>query len=223
MDMQSPAANVKIQNSYGTYNGDVNTDWWKTQCQGLPCALSMAWPRYATAIIDIELAGKPAVIQAWKGICEEALPSVDGYVFPGGAGAEVGVYSRAKPADTPPFPFAGPEWTAWLSARMSQVTDIWWPAPHLVSQIDYTLTEPTKNVGFFSSTTRSYWDCEWMNCVPDYAEWMTTFSEKNQHGFHFPPTPADAQDFTLDFSVTDPSGAKQNFTWGQHDSAITRH
>jgi hypothetical protein len=214
--IESPAQPVTIHNSYGDYQGNVNTPWWKVQCQMLPCALAMAWPQYATAIVEVELAGEPAVIQVWKGLCEEGLPSVKGYDFPGGVGAEVGVYSRKRPTGDPSFPLVGPAWTAWLSARLGEVTDVWWPAPQLVNTVSYTLTEPSKGVDFFSASSDSYWTCTWMDSAFDYVEWAGKFSLRHL------AVPAAPQDFTIDFTITDAAGTDHRFTWGAHNTPITR-
>ena len=64
---------------------------WKKACLPLPCFAAVWWPDYATKVVEDTIDGQPVVIQLWKGWCQKFLGDDD---FPGGIGAEVGVYHR---------------------------------------------------------------------------------------------------------------------------------
>lgn len=66
-----------------------NTEWWKQQCSKLPCSKALKWETYETKADTWEHKGKYYVIQLWKGHCQKFL---DQNGFPGGYGAEVGLY-----------------------------------------------------------------------------------------------------------------------------------
>jgi hypothetical protein len=68
------------------------SDQWNKACEPLPCFAEMYWPGYATKCISATIANHPVVIQLWKGRCPQLLGSND--AFPGGIGAEVGIYRR---------------------------------------------------------------------------------------------------------------------------------
>jgi len=67
------------------------SDWWKDMCSILPCFPALAWSGYLTKCIDTTINGHPVVIQLWKGWCQKFFGRSD---FPGGIGAEVGIYRR---------------------------------------------------------------------------------------------------------------------------------
>jgi hypothetical protein len=69
------------------------SDEWNRACQPLPCFASIYWPGYATKVIKQKIGGVDAVVQLWKGLCPTFL-MLDGE-FPGGFGAEVGIYRLA--------------------------------------------------------------------------------------------------------------------------------
>jgi hypothetical protein len=70
------------------------SDQWNTMCEALPCFAEMYWPGYATKCISTTIRGHAAVVQLWKGFCPQLLGSHD--AFPGGIGAEVGIYRRVS-------------------------------------------------------------------------------------------------------------------------------
>src|SRR6188508_2673323 len=77
---------------------------WKQLCTVLPCFEQVEWPNYPTAVIEDVIDGKSVSIQLWKGWCQQFLDRED---FPGGIGAEVGIYEakigREFPRDRPDF------------------------------------------------------------------------------------------------------------------------
>lgn len=66
-----------------------NTETWKKQWETTSCNLALQWPGYATVAPAWEHKGKKYVVQLWKGHCQKFLDNKD---FPGGYGAEVGLY-----------------------------------------------------------------------------------------------------------------------------------
>jgi hypothetical protein len=79
------------------YHYVETSDEWKQACLALPCFSLLAWPDYKTTTVEDVIDGEPVVIQLWKGWCQKFFGDDD---FPGGIGAEVGIYhgsSRAQP------------------------------------------------------------------------------------------------------------------------------
>jgi hypothetical protein len=80
---------------------------WKDLCDQLPCTAWLAWPGYYTAAYETTIGGTDVVIQCWKGWCQRPIPTVQRLgstrkvSFPGGIGAEVGIYRRDP--DRPSF------------------------------------------------------------------------------------------------------------------------
>ena len=79
--MDSPT--VKFTDARG-YSYVETSDGWKKACSSLPSFSEVWWPDYSTKVVDIQIAGKPIVVQLWKGWCQKFLGSSD---FPGGIGA----------------------------------------------------------------------------------------------------------------------------------------
>src|SRR5205823_2774631 len=46
------------------YEYTENAEWWKQLCLGFPCFTALAWPDYATAVVDhVRMDGQDVVIQ----------------------------------------------------------------------------------------------------------------------------------------------------------------
>jgi hypothetical protein len=79
---------------------DETSAFWKLFCKDLPCTAWMGWPNYYTAVLPVRIGKQKYMIQVWKGHCERVPDAVgdaitsDGIHFPGGVGAEVGIYLR---------------------------------------------------------------------------------------------------------------------------------
>jgi len=186
----------------------------------------MQWPQYLTAKLEVVIDGEPAVIQCWKGLCEDALskitvPGIGDIEFPGGFGAEVGVYRRIPGHQGPLglMPAIPTAWPAtlqvaakvWFQARalkidLSGVTDCWWPADDLVensgSPVTFTLVDPVLGDALISNySTNRYWTCQWMR-PKSFVAWGV-----NWHLRHLTVPPgdllkiADISTYTLNFSV----------------------
>jgi hypothetical protein len=160
--------------SQAGYQFSETSEYWKMMCQLLPCCLLLQWPGYQTAKVDVVLNGQPAVIQVWRGHCQRFLGDSN---FPGGYGAEVGVYNLdgwgSRSSDN--IPNSGG--LSQINSMMAGSDDIWYPAPQLVEYINFDMVNPNSNEVFFSSEAQNtYWNCKWME--PDSYE----LYKRNQNG-----------------------------------------
>jgi len=115
-------------------------------------------------MIEDEIDGKPVVIQLWKGTCQKFAGLQE---FPGGIGAEVGVYhripGRARPTS---LPFLPPAFAQFILDSIANLADdqLWWAFPELSPKIAFTLINPVTNQPFFSAGSEvSYWLNKWMD------------------------------------------------------------
>jgi hypothetical protein len=111
-------------------------------CSELPCFDALQWPGYDSIHLDIEINSESVGIQLWKGWCQKFLGL---QFFPGGIGAEVGVYRRIPGKLRPDsLPFL-PDWMeAFILEHLADLTDedLWWPAPDLRAQLEFTFINP---------------------------------------------------------------------------------
>jgi hypothetical protein len=140
------------------------SEWLKNAVSGLPCSLLMQWPDYATKIVLDKINGEDVVIQLWKGWCPHPFPN-----FPGGIGAEVGIYRRVlgkvAPTNFPP-PSTIPMAMSLLAGSVMNFgnANLWWPFPELGAEITYTLTNPVNNKIFYDAGPQTtYWLAKWMD------------------------------------------------------------
>jgi hypothetical protein len=187
-DLLSPT--IRYTESSG-YAFDETSESWKQLCQAFPCFLALRWPGYASGIVEDVINGQKVVIQWWKGWCPKFVGA-----FPGGFGAEVGVYRRipgkARPASLPFLP--NPLQSIVLNA-LSNLTDndLWWPFPELGADIEYTLTNPVTGQRFFAAGPETTY---WM------AKWMEQSSYFNYAGFPWDSkAPTDPEDYILEFRI----------------------
>jgi hypothetical protein len=139
------------------------SEWLKNAVSGVPCSLMMQWPDYATTIVEDQIDGEDVVIQLWKGWCPQFFRN-----FPGGIGAEVGIYRRvlgkAAPRDFPP-PHTTEFAVALAAGSLVNLMNdnLWWPFPELGAEISYTLTNPVTNQVFYDAGPQTgYWLAKWM-------------------------------------------------------------
>ncbi len=139
------------------------SDELKAAAAALPCFKALHWPDYATEIVEDTINGKPVVIQLWKGWCEQFLSSPD---FPGGVGAEVGIYERVTGKG---FPAERPEWcpqALWLFLQQKSKLadgDFWWPVAEQ-NEVEWELINPVSNtVAFRAGPQKTYWRNKWMD------------------------------------------------------------
>lgn len=146
------------------YQYDETDLWWKQACEALPCFSALKWPDYDTAVIEDVIDGKKIVIQLWKGWCQRFFGSSN---FPGGIGAEVGVYERVAGR---PFPstlsfLEAPAAAFWKTkAGLLADAELWWPPSKITTKIEWELVNPiTKKVFFKAPLQETYWRNKWMN------------------------------------------------------------
>ncbi|MFL5606687.1 MAG: hypothetical protein ACJ8AD_09595 [Gemmatimonadaceae bacterium] len=140
------------------------SEWLKNAVSGAPCSLLMQWPDYATTIVEDTINGEDVVIQLWKGWCPHPFRN-----FPGGIGAEVGIYRRVlgkiAPRDFPP-PNTLDMAASLLAGSVINFgnRNLWWPFPQLNAEITYTLTNPVNNQLFYDAGPQTgYWLAKWMD------------------------------------------------------------
>jgi hypothetical protein len=151
---------IKYTDARG-YEYVETSGWLKQLCTLLPCFEALQWPDYASKVVRDVIDGQDVVIQLWKGWCPKVFED-----FPGGIGAEVGVYrtvlKRALPAS---LPLLTPQAAAGLTS-IAELGDefLWWPFPELGTTIEFTLTNPVTGQTFFSAGPEiTYWMNKWMN------------------------------------------------------------
>lgn len=124
--------------------------WWKASCSHAPCSPLVVLPGYSTHYFEIKsevsIGKADIVIQLWKGW----LPKAG--LFPGGTGAEVGVYYRDWPASELPL-------------KVSQ----WWPYSEqlwlegIKCDVKFELINPENgNLFFQADNQRTWWKTRWM-------------------------------------------------------------
>ena len=121
---------MTIQNG-NRYQYDETSEEWKNACLPLPCFTAVQFPGYATAVIPGTINGVAAIVQLWKGRCERFCGTR--LNFPGGVGAEVGIYIKYQPGDK-----------------------MWWPAPYVIpgfnTSISWRLINPSTRTVFLAGT-----------------------------------------------------------------------
>src|SRR5437773_11654840 len=122
------------------------SEWWKVFCQNFPCFWALQWPGYSTDVIEATIDGQAVVIQLWKGYCPKFLGISGKSPFPGGTGAEVGIYRRIPGKAR--FGALSSLLTGGLFAKMLDAlknfadNELWWPFPELGARIEFTLINP---------------------------------------------------------------------------------
>jgi hypothetical protein len=177
-------------------------------CESFPCFEALQWPGYATLVIDDVIDGTPIVIQLWKGLCPKFGGLVGLQSFPGGIGAEVGIYRRI-PGKAPPTSFPGLPQLGMVQSLLNELggragVDLWWPAPELNTTLEMTFTNPvTHEVMFTAGPETSYWLTKWMdepaflNYVHDHAvplgftDYILEFTVNGKRYPTWPRTPGD--------------------------------
>ena len=166
------------------YDYCETADDWKTACLALPCFTAVQWPDYGTAVIEDVIDGQPVVIQLWKGWCQKFLDDPD---FPGGIGAEVGIYVRTQgkaPRDRlEHFPAKLSDFILGGLARVGG-EHLWWPSPKGAT-ITFQLVNPkTGDVFVDADAQTTYWRNKWLqpDSYEDYKKTHDTpiFSDRYQ-------------------------------------------
>ena len=158
-----PDAVIQYSDAKG-YKYNETSPWWKQMCAALPCFAALHWPDYDTYFFDTKIDGKPVTIQLWKGWCQKFMGSNR---FPGGVGAEVGVYHRVPGRPKPrSLGFMPPRMRAFVIGAIATLSakHLWWPYQELGTTIEWTLVNPETNTPFVKhAAKKTYWACKWMN------------------------------------------------------------
>ncbi|MEO6392415.1 MAG: hypothetical protein ABIP75_11225 [Pyrinomonadaceae bacterium] len=156
-----PSTNFTDANGYEYVE---TADWWKKACETLPCFSLIRWPDYSTKVIEDVIDGNPVVIQLWIGWCQKFM-GID--EFPGGIGAEVGIYRRIEGKVPGPIDEALPAAFAHrflVPAERLFHNKLWWAYPELNAEIEFELINPETGETFFKAgPERTYWLNRWMN------------------------------------------------------------
>jgi hypothetical protein len=186
---ESPTVESVDENGYKYVE---TADWWKKNCGSLPSFSEVWWPDYSTKVIETVISGQQVVIQLWKGWCQKFLGRSD---FPGGIGAEVGIYRRI-PGRTPPDTLPGfpQKLSDFILGGVSRVggQHLWWAYPELGTTLTFSLVNTTTNETFFSAGPETtYWLNKWMDPT-SYEQYRT-----DQRG----QIPMFSAEYTLKFTV----------------------
>jgi hypothetical protein len=158
----APSPTILSVDSDG-YHYVENAEWWKQACAVLPCFNALQWPDYATKSVADVIDGQPVVIQLWKGWCRKFLGLED---FPGGVGAEVGIYRRIPGRRLEGSLAFLPPATQLMIKKAADLLDddLWWPCPELNTSLEFELINPkTKQTFFKAGPETTYWLCKWMD------------------------------------------------------------
>lgn len=177
----------------GGYSYNETSELWKEMCSVFPCFTALQWPGYATEVIDAEINGQAVVIQLWKGWCQKFLGFLGVNIFPGGIGAEVGIYHRIPGrARIPPLPLLPSDLGIKTANAINTFTDdeLWWPFPELGTTLEFSFINPrTGNTAFSAGPEKSYWLTKWM----DEASYQEFQRDK--------PTPSSWADYILEYRI----------------------
>jgi len=185
-----PSPTIPSQDAKG-YHYVENAQWWKDACATLPCFDTLRWPDYDTKIIEDTIDGKQVVIQLWKGWCQKFLGLEN---FPGGVGAEVGIYRRVTGGEAMVIPPALPKPLRHLIQSTVDAAghDLWWPYPSLGTTVTFDFVNPKNGEKIFSSgPEKTYWLCKWMD-EESYIKYRLA---------HFGKTPLWSAQNRLDFTI----------------------
>lgn len=178
---------------------------WKELCSRLPCCLALQWPGYSTTIVEDVIGGVPIVIQLWKGWCPKFLGL---NAFPGGIGAEVGIYRRMPGRPRPAaFPFLPQPLASKVLDALATVADenLWWPFPELATRLTFRLVHPRTGFELLSAGPEtSYWLAKWMEDA-SYREFARHLGAPPPSFFPWYPdneaVPSSPDEYTLHYSI----------------------
>lgn len=157
--LQGSAFVDRWKDGCGLVHNRVSAKWAKI-CEGLPCFNGVTWPGYAEKVIphvkitDRDGVVHDAVVHLWKGVCQKFLEPAGSHDFPGGCGAEVGVYLRRDAEWIAKHPL--PALTGLAPLNYSYDTnDRWFPAPELGTQLEFRLVDPKTTMLCYCKRIRS--------------------------------------------------------------------
>jgi hypothetical protein len=148
---------------FNTYQCIETSPIWKNAFAPLPSNAAVAWPGYATTAIPTVIDGQHVVIQPWLGHCQKFMGM---NAFPGGFGAEVGVYVIEKRTTPPPDLAAVPLWMKALleGAHWFGGSHLWWPKFECQYLIEFEVINPVTGDVMLKKTEAAptYWSNLWM-------------------------------------------------------------
>ncbi len=164
--------------TFNRYQVDETSNAWKQWCLPYPCTPQVKFPGYATKVIPQGSLGPNVIVQLWKGRCERLMGgTVANHAFPGGVGAEVGIYRKRAAA-----------------------AHEWYPAPDLNTKIEWALLNPVDESVFLASGPETtYWCNAWMTASSyhSYVRFCNTHTnEPNGRG-----VPSSYVDYTLIYTI----------------------
>lgn len=169
---------IKV-NGKDYFNNEIAESWAK-QCRWLPCFHGVCWKGYAERVIkNVQVGNRYLIVHLWKGYCNKFLWNND---FPGGIGAEVGVY------------LVQPD--SWIDMHKGEVATAldmadsiinpnsyykkaleipnphkWFPAWELDISMRFKLIDPETNQTVIETKEKpGYWCTEWLE-LDAYQEW----------------------------------------------------
>jgi hypothetical protein len=195
------------------------SQYWKEFCSPLPCFAELWWPDYLTKVIKTSIDGNPVIIQLWKGWCQRFGGRWGN--FPGGMGAEVGIYHKVDDDDSQLALFRKPvtkidqglhqfrDKLSHVSQKIPpvrQVTpflprhdrphgnpdgEVWYPIIKNFPWLSFRLVNPYTGEEFFRTTSEKTY---WL------TRWMTPDSYRNKYQKeHW--TPPFAANYVLHYSI----------------------
>jgi len=238
----TPDKTPAVRTIEGPYTYFATSPWWNKLCRRLPCLLWLDWPAYANAVKVVTVGQQTIIIHCWKGWCLQFLPGLfrllPGINFPGGIGAEVGIYTFEKPAEDAFFPRREPEPTAapeperdrWWERAWDAIRDsftrarahaksplrfrLWWPASSEVLEsigpVSFSLYNRHSGDALIKDyETASYWTCKWMK-RRSFHSWRADRSGSIRKWRR-------PEDFELRFTV-----AGVDYVWGESTKKIMK-
>jgi hypothetical protein len=197
-DLMAPT----IRYGSGGYSYNETSESWKEMCTAFPCFWALQWPGYATDVIEDVIDGQAVVIQLWKGLCPKFLGFAGLQSFPGGVGAEVGIYRRIPGKVRTPSPLLGllpNDLSTRVSGALANLTDneLWWPFPELGATLEFTFINPVTGETVFSAgPEKSYWLTKWMD-EGGLLQYQGTYRQyQSDH-----VTPANWTDYILEYRI----------------------
>jgi hypothetical protein len=197
-DLMAPT----IRYSSAGYSYNETSESWKQMCTAFPCFWALQWPGYATDVIEDKIDGQDVVIQLWKGLCPKFLGFAGLQAFPGGVGAEVGIYRRIPGKLRTPsasLGFLPQDLSTRISGALTNLTDneLWWPFPELGATLEFTFINPVTGETVFSAgAEQSYWLTKWMD-EGNFLQYEGTYRQyQTDHA-----TPANWTDYILEYKI----------------------
>ena len=208
----------------GKYTFVDTSDFWKRVCSCLPCSIQLAWPGYQTEAIRATIGDHNVIIQVWKGWCPHLVPDftapfVGEIYFPGGIGAEVGIYALTENELEPIAPFSVDDlpinWRtalrSWWDARRARAgspdnTTLWWPAVDVISpenelSVSFTLHHPDFDAPLIDGySTATYWTCKWMH-EESHERWCAEHRVPTADATVILTEKTNPDEYILDFTV----------------------